>query len=299
MTLKPPPAGEGVHSWLLATANRLRAQQQSPAQITAILRAATQDCGRAVPDREITATVEKAFQDSPMKPRKGIVPLSTRKPSKKPSNTCPAIRAGLLKAWRACLTSTRDGMIPPNIWTRFFRKEKLSLVLIRLTRAAKSCTGQVLTNGAGLTPQVRTAHISLLARCPASPSRCQTASRVGGVRKTSRHFAMLLESDTVPANEFVRWVMTLPIHIQSIVSSGGKSIHALWRVEAPDAATFRAESARAVRLFARFGIDRACTSPCRLTRLPGFERTNTGGFQTLWFARDSASIDTTPLIEQL
>lgn len=57
-----PQAGEGVHPWLLSEANRCRWGGLSPTTTSGLLREATRDCGRAVPDREIDDAVQKAFE---------------------------------------------------------------------------------------------------------------------------------------------------------------------------------------------------------------------------------------------
>ena len=56
-----PPAGGGVHLWLLSEANRCRLRGLSPDTATAVLRETTATCGRAVPAREIQDAVRAAF----------------------------------------------------------------------------------------------------------------------------------------------------------------------------------------------------------------------------------------------
>jgi len=52
----PPKAGDGVHQWLFNVARHLHAYR-TPDKITDLLRAAVDDCGREVTDREILAAV--------------------------------------------------------------------------------------------------------------------------------------------------------------------------------------------------------------------------------------------------
>ena len=67
MTIEPcPTTGSGVHAWLLRAANHLR-HVMSPEQASIYLRAETQGCGRAVPEREIQAALKKAFADAHLK----------------------------------------------------------------------------------------------------------------------------------------------------------------------------------------------------------------------------------------
>ncbi len=89
-----------------------------------------------------------------------------------------------------------------------------------------------------------------------------------------RHRYALLESDEMPCPEQIATLQDLGVPIDSMTGSGGKSVHALARIDA-DGATHYAE--RVARLFdackaAGFSVDEANRNPARLTRLAGVTR---------------------------
>jgi hypothetical protein len=83
----------------------------------------------------------------------------------------------------------------------------------------------------------------------------------------------LLESDEADAAQWLRTLVQLPIPIASIVTSGGKSIHALVQINAPSKAAWD-EIARGflLPLVAPLGADPAALTAVRLTRLPFVHR---------------------------
>jgi hypothetical protein len=71
--------------------------------------------------------------------------------------------------------------------------------------------------------------------------------------------------------------------IASIVFSGGKSLHALLRVDCRDASHWQSEIRESLfPKLAALGADAACVNPSRLSRLPGHRRDN-GNMQSLIF----------------
>jgi hypothetical protein len=60
-----PHTGDGVHTWLLGQANRCRWSGLAPATTAGVLREASGNCGRSVPEREIDDAVRKAFESDP------------------------------------------------------------------------------------------------------------------------------------------------------------------------------------------------------------------------------------------
>lgn len=86
-----------------------------------------------------------------------------------------------------------------------------------------------------------------------------------------RHY--LLESDQAPEDLWLKFLGMLPAAVVAIYSSGGKSWHALVRVDQPDKASFDTLLRNhAKRVLPIFGADAAAMTPVRLTRLPGCTR---------------------------
>ncbi len=102
---------------------------------------------------------------------------------------------------------------------------------------------------------------------------------------TSFRYAVL-ESDEAPEELWLKALVRLPVPIVAIYSSGGKSLHALVRVEAGDKLTWdlimRGKNARTrtrepglLDLVCPLGADANALTAVRLTRLPGCVREGT------------------------
>ncbi len=101
-----------------------------------------------------------------------------------------------------------------------------------------------------------------------------------GVRNidVADHRHVLVESDAIPVERQLATIYALRLPCTAIVHSGGKSIHALVRIDAgsgKDAPAIYRE--RVGRLFEKlkqsgFPVDEQCRNPARLSRLPGLTR---------------------------
>lgn len=83
---------------------------------------------------------------------------------------------------------------------------------------------------------------------------------------------MVLESDHAPDNLWLRFLVKLPLPICAIYTSGGKSIHALVRVNAESKAWWDKYKGVVSGLLSKLGADPAAITAVRLTRLPGVMR---------------------------
>jgi len=93
------------------------------------------------------------------------------------------------------------------------------------------------------------------------------------------------EFDGLPRGEQLAFFAGVKLPIAALIDSGGKSIHALVKVDAPDRETWTQEIEQ--RLFADMlmplGCDRTCRNESRLSRLPGHFRTEKGRWQRLLY----------------
>ena len=99
-----------------------------------------------------------------------------------------------------------------------------------------------------------------------TPSKGWTDNNV-----TAFRFA-LLEIDTVPVEKQVSVFAKLPLPINCIMLSGGKSCHAWVRIDAPDAASYRAIVNEMFDVLKPLSVDQNNKNPSRLSRLPGTQR---------------------------
>lgn len=105
-------------------------------------------------------------------------------------------------------------------------------------------------------------------------------SRRSGACVTSWRYAVL-ESDSAPDELWLRALVQLKLPIAAIYTSGGKSVHALIRVDAASKADFDRVRDVLVRALCPIGADGAAISGVRLSRLPGCVRGNRP--QELWY----------------
>jgi hypothetical protein len=99
---------------------------------------------------------------------------------------------------------------------------------------------------------------------------------------TAFRFAVL-ESDAAPPHLWLAAIAQMPIRIAAIYSSGGRSLHALVRIDAASKPEWDSIVAPLKRPLAVLGADPAALTAVRLTRLPGCWRPEKRGFQKLLF----------------
>ena len=96
---------------------------------------------------------------------------------------------------------------------------------------------------------------------------------VGNANVTAYRYA-LLESDDMPQGKFAAIVKQMNLPVAALVDSGGKSLHAIVKVDAADAKQYRD---RVELLYARcerngISVDKANKNASRLSRMPGVTR---------------------------
>ena len=80
---------------------------------------------------------------------------------------------------------------------------------------------------------------------------------------------LVLESDEAPPELWLKLLVMLPEPIAAIYTSGGRSIHALLRVDRGTKVEWDAYKKLVVGLYSKLGADPAAMTAVRLTRLPG------------------------------
>jgi hypothetical protein len=93
----------------------------------------------------------------------------------------------------------------------------------------------------------------------------------------------VLESDQAAPEDWLAFIVRLPIKIAAIYTSGSRSIHCLIRLDARTKAEWDAQIQPLKRPLKLLGADAGCLSAVRLTRLPGCWRPNKNGFQKLLY----------------
>lgn len=88
---------------------------------------------------------------------------------------------------------------------------------------------------------------------------------------------LVLESDEAPPELWLRALVQLPLPLVAIYTSGGRSIHALARVDCESKAQFDSLRDDLIPVLCPLGADAAAITAVRLTRLPGTLRHGTKG----------------------
>lgn len=95
-------------------------------------------------------------------------------------------------------------------------------------------------------------------------------------QESVRHFRyLLLESDKADMRDWLGLIVQIPLRIEAIYTSGGRSIHTLVRVDCPTKSAWDAEKRAmepTLRLLGIGGADFQALTAVRLTRLPGAMR---------------------------
>jgi hypothetical protein len=99
---------------------------------------------------------------------------------------------------------------------------------------------------------------------------------------------LLIESDSVELELWLRVLSKLNLPIVSVTTSGSKSAHALVRVSAKDRAEYLEKASEIADVLVPLGADPAAMSAVRLTRVPGCMRKDTGKAQTLIYFNPEA-----------
>lgn len=83
---------------------------------------------------------------------------------------------------------------------------------------------------------------------------------------------LLLESDDAPQDDWLNLICQLDLPVSALYTSGGRSIHALIKIDTPSKSAFDAFRDRVSPILSHLGADPAAISGVRLTRLPGIFR---------------------------
>lgn len=103
----------------------------------------------------------------------------------------------------------------------------------------------------------------------------------------------LAEFDKVPRDEQLAFWAGFPAPVAALIDSGGKSIHALLRVDCDSVETWERDVEQALfqRLLIPLGVDAACRNEARLSRMPGHLREEKKRFQRLIYLNPNPSTE--------
>jgi hypothetical protein len=99
---------------------------------------------------------------------------------------------------------------------------------------------------------------------------------VSDANVTAYRFA-LVEFDGVPMDLQLSLLARLPLPINAILTSGGRSVHGWMRVNCKNVEAYRTKVNELLALLKPFGVDQSNKNPSRLSRLPGAARKISAG----------------------
>ncbi len=94
---------------------------------------------------------------------------------------------------------------------------------------------------------------------------------------------LVLESDDAPMDLWLRALVQMELRIAAVFSSGGKSVHALVRIDARSKSEFDACGQVVAAVMTGIGADPNALKGLPMSRVPGIKRIETGGIQELWY----------------
>ena len=309
MTNTCPAPGGGVHSWILAEANRCRKRGLPPAEAERLI--IERMTRRPSPANEVRTTVAKSYGDSQPRAWERLVP----------QNLCRAqIPTTELRFDLSKLKAVADN-VPARNWRHWLweRSPKLPQAMNAFSFLAHLYRPGELVHVfdkfdgmEGKTP--------LLTLQITSPMDCRVSQRIreGGRfgkgiwflcnpvdgqwhdtgdrdEKNKPRFSCrnhqaitswryaVLESDQAPEGMWLAFIAQLPLRIAAIYRSGGRSVHSLIRLDAPSKAAWDSLVCPVKRSLKVLGADPACLTAVRLTRLPQCWRPHKNGFQQLLY----------------
>ena len=283
-----PHAGAGVHSWVMSCAN-LAAIAGMPATDAErdILQAMTR---LPSPSAEVGAAVRKAYAEH--RPGEAFTPrhVAPAKPKPKPMTAAAFIARGdgaEESDWWTASPVRIDWQPGPRdalaVLGALYAPDEFLFIGERYGAEVATVANWMRRIEAGATVPPHIIPNTLTGG--EHPLADGKMSRRGDSAVASFRYAVA-EYDTLSkAEQLALWWGFRSAPIVALIDSGGKSIHALLRV---DCAT-RADWEREVegKLFPRvlvpLGCDPACRNEARLSRLPGHYRTEKGAWQRLLY----------------
>ncbi len=299
----PRPGGAGCHSALLGVANLGVLAGLQDYDIQASIRASIPAGTRTVPDGEIRDAITRSRHDT--EPLTGSTTFKTRVPQIPPSRQkFTEAETVDWSAYRDALIARSDGAEDVDLWELSAVKPDWepgymdAVALIDALYAPEDLLfagddqtpGEV---GRTIKPAGEWSHIIkqrgavISPKFIANPLSGSLATKANGDGVTLRgdgcvsvHRFALVEFDELPeAKQLAFWhsIITSELFpVSALYTSGGKSVHALLRVDLPNVEAWNRDVKRGLYgadgVLTACGADKACCNPARLTRLPGHFR---------------------------
>jgi len=286
----PPSGGGGCHTALLRTANLGRLAGVDPGQVSSDL-ASHVHGDRRVTQSEIKAAVDKAFSSAPRTTSSANMRIRPPRPIVDGAKLLAGIEArgadfGEAGLWEA--SPVRIDWSPERdaseVLQRLYGPEDRLFVGSRYDARA----GCVLPVSAWLARfQQGEAVPEHIIPNPLTGEQGQTKDGKPSYRAdgcVARFRFAVVEFDSMPREQQIRFWAGVKLPIVALVDSGGKSIHAWVRIDADGADQWEQRvEGRLFDILTAVGADGACKNEARLSRMPGHLRKEKDRWQRLLY----------------
>ena len=303
--LPPPGCGEDLNPRLLGAANHGVNAGLNPEDIFRRIREAIPAGRRRVSDGEITRAINKALRDH----RRGIW-TPTPRPAPVVLNGKKALRGIIAQGtintevdlWEASPIRLRDEpqqdpvLLLDNLYQPddfVFIGERHDAGVIGMTIRTRDEWMSHFHSGGKKAPHLI---INPLTGQPAPTRDGSKDTRRGDACVTSFRYC-LIEFDNLTRDEQIMFWSAIRLPIVALIDSGGKSVHGildvckLAQVETLEEWTTHIHGRLYDRILKPLGIDMACSNPARLSRLPGYFRSEKGAWQRLlWLSSEGRPV---------
>lgn len=292
-----PPAGAGVHGWVLSCANRAALAGISPADAeAAILRAMSRPPS---PSNEVGTAILKAFAEL----GSGGMPANYRprhvasiKPKPLPMTVQAFVRQGGGAGENEWLAASPiqfshvpgphqalvlvDALYTPEDFLYCGEKYGEDVTAVWRLR------GQI-AGGETLPPHVIPNPMTGRMGCTQAG---KLSYRCDNTVAAFRFAVAEIDEGLTKADQLAFWWGFRSAPIAALIDSGGKSIHAWLRVDCPDRIAWERDVERTLfdDVLIPLGCDRLCRNESRLSRMPGHYRAEKGAWQRLLYLNPEA-----------
>lgn len=287
-----PVSGQGCHGWMFGAAHALVANQYDDEFIDNWI---THHLDRAPQPREIADTVAKVRAEA-----EGLIepqPKVSLKREKDEDRLTALTAEGPLSVEEFRQSSPVD---PTTVTTHAFLsalyKDWHNLIFIEQQSTGRTVWNKSLPESAVAAAVTNNTEGAWIMVNPVTGAY-KSIERLGKRSRRSEenlvaYEYLLIESDSVEIELWLRVLTKLDLPIVSVTTSGSKSAHALVRVNAKDRADYLEKASEIADLVVPLGADPAAMSAVRLTRVPGCVRKDTGKAQELiWFNPEAGRLN--------
>jgi hypothetical protein len=286
----------GIHLWIMSAARRLSFRNLSDFEIFEWIHALTRNARRHVPASEILKAITKVRGTDVSRlgdhcPAIVAKPTYQREALERLSSRHPQVVDGAYLGLRSKFTCWNRS--PAGFLHKLFRKGERVIVFTDFYSQGQALwlhPGPV--GNLSTLDRFRTGEQNVWFLSNPVDGRYYPNPREGGKESRRSEEAItwwryaVIESDQADPKTWLRALVQLPLPISAIYSSGGKSIHALVRIDACSKLEWDRLVATLKPALVRLGADPAALSAVRLSRLPNCVRGETGALQELLYFDD-------------